>query len=522
MASCYENNTVRITNECNKFLKIQYTNTDSFFRYEYINKATARVSRQGDDHFGIHDGNTDLYFSLQEIANPLHSNLNDLLDKLFRMMCHSDSSIEPGNTKYDSFGRTRISNCVSLFSTQFNHGKEPLLFDEITTSSFGGTPSIDYITNPSPAVRLQLSTTGAAGENDDRCVFQTKKYMPFQPEATIFISISCALFTDQISSPDMVSRVGYYDDHNDKVAGADIGGCGVFFTRDGPSSFVLRTYNTTTNTQTDIKVLQTSWNIDQLDFYGNFSGTFDYTDLNIVCFELDRAGGRIRCGFNIKGSIRWCHQFNLQYDDDYIFRHSLPIRAEIFSTNPETKTAVPQYLTLYSVSAELCGTLNPSDGFGYQANPMTFCANSDTLCPKKLLSSSHHRPLISIRLKKEFCRTTIYPRRIDIDCHTGVVIKWNLILNPTGLTPTWQDVKTTHSHVEYSINDQNVTIGPDSIVLACGFISSVSVEDISELFKTIGLNSSISGDTTDVLSLTVEYVRGAATVHGSMMWVETR
>ena len=145
----------------------------------------------------------------------------------------------------------------------------------------------------------------------------------------------------------------------------------------------------------------------------------------------------------------------------------------------------------------------------------------DLSCPVVLTSSGNHRPIVSIRLNPTLCRASIWPKRLEIDNETGVICLWRLILNPTGLTPTWTDV-AHNSFAQYSTNDETVTIGTNSTILASGMVSTNLTQDISDLFSTFGVHANIDGTVPDVLTLSVEYIRGAARCRGLISWQESK
>jgi len=357
---------------------------------------------------------------------------------------------------------------------------------------------------------VTLSTnTGAT----DSAIFQSKPYMPYQADSNLFITIGAIMRTTAVQA-NITSRIGYYDDANNKDEAADVGGCGVFFEldADGTVKAVIRQYST--GTQVDTSVVQSSWNIDKMDGTGLSGITIDITKSQIYCFELQMNAGRIRCGFNVNGTVYWAHQFLVSnvVAVPTLFNYSLPVRAEMFNSG----AAAADSMQVFSCSVDLDGSITK-----VPANPFNYTVNSSLSCPVTLTGSGQHRPLISIRLQETLCRASIWPKTIEIDNETGVICLWRLILNPTGLTPTWTNL-AHNSFAQYSTNDQTVTIGSNSTVLASGMVTNYLTQNVENLFETFGVHADITGATPDVLTLSVEYVRGAAKVRGVITWQESK
>lgn len=520
--SCLEPNLISIKNHCNKFIKIEWSSVSlTPNRVEYLNKNNVSVYKIDNEHIMIKDGIENYQFHISEIGTPGGS-IDVVMEELLKFVC-STESVSPFDTRVDSYGRTRISNCVSLFSTQFNHDKEPLLMSEkIVSDGNETTPTIIHFNDPSPGVRLTIFGSGIQEENFSKAVFQTKMYMPYQPESTLFATISFKI--PPSSSTNIIQRIGYFDEHDDKAIGADVGGSGVYvYSKNGTYGFGMKTYDTTNNITKIDEVNKGAWNLDPLDIGGSSQIILQALHVTIVCFEINRNGGYIRCGFNLNGNITWAHRFVLE-DDEHLFSHSLPLRAELGAnfTATQTMSAGPREVEIYSMSAELCGTINPRSDHVYQVNPMTFSATDYQQCPKTVMVGSlAYRALVGIRLKASRCRRILYPSKIDIDIESRAVVKWSLVLNPTDYSPTWVSVNNTSS-AEYAIDDKELTIGADSVVVSSGYLSGSSDINIERLFQSYGLHSSIDGITSDVLVLTIQAVRGVAKAYGTIEWVESR
>ena len=405
--------------------------------------------------------------------------------------------------------------------------------------SINGTPVIEHRTTTSAAVYMDTSTStiSPSSSNNQHLIYQTKAYMPYQADSRMFVVVGATMRTTLVVNHN-VARIGYYDDKEDKDVAADEGGSGIFFElrADGLMYACIRTYDSAGDVQTDTCVVQSDWNLDQMDGSGASAYSLDFTKAQLYAFEIEMNSSRIRLGFVVKGNVVWAHQFvNVNVvSEPQLFNYSLPIRAELINSGPipldcgnilAAEVTGDASMEIYSTSADLCGNLNSSDE-SLQSNPFNYCINSKLDCATVLHTLNDHRPLIAIRLDPTKSRATIWPKQIDIDNETGAMVLWRLILNPTGLTPGWASVGP-NSFAQYSTSDNDVTIGvsgesDSSVILACGYMSTTFTKDVANLFKTFGLHASIDGNTPDVLALTVEYVRGSARVRGTMSWVETK
>jgi len=521
---CNVDQSVEIYNDCNYF-KFIWTSGDDNGRIDYIPKLNAVIQKINSDEFWIRDNNHTLYLKYSEISQLIpagHTTLEQLISLLSTWVCSDSSS-----------SSTRISTCINLFNAQFRYDDQPILFNNLITQTdeingIGGSGYIGTVTHNANPAAVILNTyfpgynpdpPNTPYPSDQLVVFQSKPYMPYQADSIIIITIGGIIRTNKVVDYN-IARIGYYDDVNNKDVSADIGGSGVFFqlNADGVLNVGRRTYET--GAQVDIIVPQSSWNLDKLDGIGTSGLTLDITKTQIFYFDLEMNGGRIRYGFNINGTIIYCHEFLISnnLNTSTLFNYSLPIRAELINSSPGIEAIQGEaQMEIYSTSVDLCGNSNsiiPSYPFNYTVNSLIDC-------PTILNSSGNHRPLIAIRLKPVYSRATIWPKRIDIDSESGAVILWRLILNPTGMTPSWTDV-STKSFAQYSTIDNDVTIGNNSIVIASGYMSTLFTSDVQDLFNTYGLHASIDGAIPDVLALTVEFVRGAAKVRGTISWVETK
>lgn len=445
--SCIGDSTVSIYNDCDWF-RFVYTGGDDDGRTDYLIKKNVTMQYVNANEWWIRENGHTQYFSYTQISitQPTdHTNLRELLAILKNWAClPSGNSTGPGSADR----RVRVSKCMSIFNAQFRYDKQELLFCE---KKVGSNAMLNHTMDP-PVVTLWL---GAGGVTGNRVIFQSKQYMPYQPENEICTSIGGVL-CDVLEVPNRTARIGYFDDMVDKDPTADIGGSGAFFElgSDGVLYTVVRYF--ANGVQFDNKIPQSDWNIDQLDGTGGSGITIDITKSQIFIFSLQMNGGCVKFGFNIDGEEIYCHTFKVanMLDTPTMFNYSLPVRGELRQTAPTAVTCKQHWYSV-GVCLEGCDTAIP-------VVPFNFTAHAPIHCPSRALTNpGEHRPLVAIRLKKDLCRGTIWPKRIEVTNETGAMVYWRLILNPTGFreldspAPVWNNLGNS-SFAQFSWNLNNV------------------------------------------------------------------
>lgn len=445
---CANDSTISIYNDC-FWYKFVYNGGDDDGRIDYLIKKNVTMQYVNANEWWIRENSHTQYFTYDQISTVHPSNhvdLHELLTILKNWACLDADGSLGSSSGVES--RMKVSNCLNIFNAQFRYNKQELLFDE---KRVGSNALVKYTSDP-PVVTLWL---GAGGVNNNRVIFQSKQYMPYQAEDEICTSIGGLLRT-VLDVPNCTARIGYYDDTADKVVNCDTGGSGAFFELDpaGVLYCVVRYFDA--GVQTDIRIPQSDWNIDHLDGDGNSGIILDITKSQIFLLSMQMNGGCVKFGFNIDCEMVWVHTFkvaNTLYSPT-TFNYSLPLRGEIRQSGPIPVTCYQKWYSC-SVSLEGCSTEIPVVPFNYTAHaPLT--------CPVKILTNpGDHRPLIAIRLKKNLCRASIWPKRIEVTNESGSMIYWRLILNPVGFkdtdspAPVWYDLGNS-SFAQYSYNLNNV------------------------------------------------------------------
>jgi len=217
------------------------------------------------------------------------------------------------NSAVDAFGRGRVSQPTTIFDSQPQYDKQPLLWDE----KIGDAASATHLPNESA---VELAVTNAAASSVIR---QTKEYFRYQPGKSQLI-----LCTFVMGAPvdDVLKLVGYGDDDN-----------GMFMGQDGAGTFMLLRSNVTGSVDDSRKFYQADWNVDPMDGTGPSGYTLDTTKAQILVIDLEWLGvGRVRMGLNIDGTTFYVHEFlNANVlDSTYTTTANLPIRYQLSNTAP--------------------------------------------------------------------------------------------------------------------------------------------------------------------------------------------
>ena len=224
----------------------------------------------------------------------------------------------PVSVNPDAFGRTRVSNPLTLFDSSHRY-RDNNLWDSLIV---GTGATVGFVTTQG-LINIGIGTTAGCS-----AIRETTKVFSYQPGKSLLV-----LNTFVMNSPkeNLRQRVGYFGADNGmylEVAG--IGSTSI--------SFVERSLSTGTET----RVPQTEWNIDKLDGTGVSGYTLDISKAQILYMDIEWLGlGTVRVGFVIDGNFVHCHSFhhaNL-IQSTYMTTASLPLRLEIANTGITTSSS---------------------------------------------------------------------------------------------------------------------------------------------------------------------------------------
>lgn len=393
----------------------------------------------------------------------------------------------------DAFRRFRVSEPRTIFESKFIYDSGGLYWESLTAN--GGTA-----TRAANEAAINLAVTSTA---NSRVVRQTYRYFVYQAGKSLLLVFTGVLETSGGASG-IRSRIGYFDDDNDKSV--DSGGNGFFFELNGTTaSVVKRSY--VTGSQVDTTVNQSSWNVDPLDGTGNSGITLDFSKSQIFFVDLQWLGvGTVRMGVVVNGKNYVCHQFHHSnlVATTYMTSANLPLRYEIENTTGGNTGTLKQ----------ICSTVI-SEG-GYQPNGPLFSTNVGATTDSV---STTETSVISLRLKTTHNRAAIYPRAVNIFMASTGLVLWRLRHDATfSSAPTGWTSFDTNSAVEYALNG-TPSGGP---VIDSGYLYATgqfkgSISSVSN--STLLCAANITG-TSQILTLTGEAQSGTESISPSISWQE--
>mgnify|MGYP000895379338 CR=1 FL=1 len=309
--------------------------------------------------------------------------------------------------KSDAFGRSRVTQPITVFDSQCEYDKQPLLWVEKSS----GTASATHKPFES-AVDLTLGT--ASG---DLMIRQTREYFRYQPGKSQLIMMTFALGEPQSNTTKLV---GYGDDKN-----------GVFLGQDGGGTFVLLRSKSSGSVDDTRKVYQEDWNVDRLNGEDFSKITADWTKTHIFVADIEWLGvGRVRIGLNIDGITYNIHEFlnaNI-LSTTYMTTANLPCRYEIRNTG--VVAAAP---TLKQICTTVVSEGGLQDTLAYPFSTEILDVNmpngaGNAIC---VFAARHALTFNSIENRVRFD-----PSQYEIAATGGTVVA-KVIYNPTLVGGTW-------------------------------------------------------------------------------------
>lgn len=348
----------------------------------------------------------------------------------------SDVSIKD-SANLDAFSRLRISNPLTLFSSQFTYNLNPLLFEQITN---GSGASVTHLTSDRCAV-MTFSSTPTGG----KAYMQSYEYLPYQPSKSQLVFVTF----------NMIAGVA----NTLKFAGLSDGVNGFEFQLNGTTKQFQIYSGSLNGNQT---VAQSAWNLDKLDGTGPSGITLDETKTQILVIDFQALYvGRVRMGFDIGGKVVYAHEFlhaNL-IANPYIQTANLPVRCGMTSTG--TVSTTMKFVCCAVVSE---GGTEDANIFGY-----SFQQASGQI---SVLDSAFTH-MISLRPKTTFNGIANRMRVAYIDAEIfnngNQPVEWRLVIGQAITSATWTDVNTTYSGIEYG---SGTISGSAAVVIDGGWIAA--------------------------------------------------
>lgn len=339
-------------------------------------------------------------------------------------------------TLLDAFGRLKVSNPFTLLDDKFLTSSRNDSWDTLIQNSGTFTHYSGY-------------NTMVVTSNGDRVVRQSRMYAPYQPGKGLSIIVTGTLATNG-GSPNLISRIGFYDDGNDKIPADTSGSNGYFFELNGTTLYIVERTDIT-GSVVETAVPQSSWNCDPFDGTGPSGIVLDISKRQIFTFELEWLGvGTVVVGFFMRRQLHFAHIFyhaNMDTSTPYITRPSLPVRYEIQSLgDPGTMV-------------QICTTVI-SDG-GYDPKGSVF-ADGKLSGEAVSVGTGSETPLIGLRLLAGKRRVLVNILNISSFSQSGgnYVVRIYYIPAPA-INPltagTWRSVNT-YSAVEINSTPTAVSL----------------------------------------------------------------
>jgi hypothetical protein len=394
----------------------------------------------------------------------------------------------PVSINSDAFGRTKVSNPLTLFDSSHRY-RDNNLWESLVV----GTGSTVGFATTAGLVNMTVGVGSTAS-----VIRETTKVFSYQPGKSL---LTMNTFILNPPKENLRQRVGYF--------GADNG---IYFEVDGTTAyFVERSLSLGTET----RVSQSNWNIDKLDGTGVSGITLDLTKAQILWMDIEWLGlGNVRLGFIINGKFIHAHTFQHAniIQSTYITTASLPLRYEIENTGITTSS---------STLKQVCSTVISEGGYELRGLQQTITIPINT--PRTLGTAGTFYPVIGLRLKTS-------PNRLDaIVILTALSImpittgnfNWQVRASGTTTGGSWVSAGVD-SAVEYNITGTSYT---DGRILASGFFNATNqgasqVDILKEALFKFQLERNGLDSTPYELTLVIASDGDNDTVVAAMDWEE--
>jgi len=327
------------------------------------------------------------------------------------------------------------------------------------------------------------------------------------------------------------SRVGIFDDHNDKIAFPDpgvgvmnTGGAGLFFQMENSIMSIGVRYGVNNNGN-ELIIKQNEWNVNKLQKESHFH--FRRWD-KVQSFEIS---------YNTIGLIEWCifidgvrvvlHRYSkVNHDLHIIHRFDLPLRYEIEKiANIPGSAEMRQFEESVSIEQDCtvaaAGSSSTSSSGGCCSNG--FCKQLSNFSNKiyTINTSEEYIPLFSVKLKLEFNRNPIIEYEVDgVSTSDCTCFQVAFVKNPTfiGTQPTWIDTPYTiqYNDTAERIDQSNMDIIKEFYVLPKQPFPRSGLQG-----RPISISADIAGtpDTFTVVARKVD-AHGKVTSYFNFRWLE--
>ena len=400
------------------------------------------------------------------------------------------------NASTDAFGRLRISSPFTLFDSSHRFSNNDLFNEDFT-----GTASTSY--NADQGL-LDLTIGSASG---DQVLRESVKVFGYQPGKSLLVMNS---FTMATPKENLRQRTGYFGTEN-----------GFFVEVDGTDTYLVKR-SSVSGSPVDTRLIQGSWNVDNLDGTGPSGLTLDISKSQIFWCDIEWLGvGSVRMGFIINGQFVVCNVFHHanSIEGTYATTASLPLRTEI--TNTGTTSGPTTY-------KEICSTVI-SEG-GYELAGRQREVHTDITSRYDMATAGNYYPVVSIRLKTDKLDAIVIPTAASVlGDGNGINYHFKMVAGGRVEGGTWL-TEDSGTAVEYNLTGVNFheSDGSGNLIgrtLVGGFLNSSNqgspTIDIlrNALFK-FQLQRNTFTDSAESFTLAVASDTNAYGVWGGVDWDE--
>ena len=392
----------------------------------------------------------------------------------------------------DAFNRLKVANPLTIFDSQNRYQPND------KWDSFGVTGGTYSYAITESAVNLIVGTT--LGSKFSR---ETKRVFPYQPGKSLLVLNTFALNQPKEG---LRQRIGYFGLTGGATSGVPYNG--VYLQQSGLTlSMVMSSASLNTTTI----VNQADWNGDPFNGTGASGRNLDISKANILWMDFEWLGvGDVRTGFYVDGKPVIAHTFHNDNINTttYMTTACLPIRYELENLTGQTGS---------SQLKQICSSVI-SDG-GYQGRSQKqFVSVGTKTSDAVTIGNGTLTPVLSIRLNSNRLDAIVLPTQLDILVTTADNIRWQLLLNATGLTgASW----TTHSNgtIDYDTSTTAYTGG--QIIqqgLAYQKVESTALGTLEDF--NIQLGRSQSGVSDIITLVAAGAAASTAKILASLAWEE--
>ena len=309
-------------------------------------------------------------------------------------------TISGSGANFDAFSRLRVSEPYTIADYKHIYGIDP----NFLINTIGNATATFY--KNQACVRLQTSNS-----SNSKIIHQSKMYHNYLPGKSQLALLSVNLYANVAN---VTKRTGYFDDSN-----------GLFLEQsgDGTISFVIR--SNTTNTPSETRFTQNTWNMDKFDGLGPSQITLNVATTQLFFTDFQWLGvGRVRFGFAHRGGYFVAHEsyHSNELDTVYLSTPNLPIRCEILNTG-NVAGNIGGYMD------QICSTVI-SEGGHADAGQDWSVSVANTIA----IVAGNTLPVLAIRLKNSFNeyenRATVRAKSIEAFT-TADNIKYSLVKLPS-------------------------------------------------------------------------------------------